>query len=44
MIDLLKKQLYTVHQKGKEQVSEACKFIGPGIIVTVMNIYLLSVG
>lgn len=44
MIDFLKKQLFTVHQNGKHQVSEAFKFIGPGIIVTVMNIYLLYVG
>ena len=35
MIDFLKKQLFTVHQNGKQQVSEAFKFIGPGIIVTV---------
>ena len=35
MIDFLKKQLFTVHQNGKHQVSEAFKFIGPGIIVTV---------
>ena len=44
MIDFLKKQLFTVHQNGKQQVSEDFKFIGPGIIVTVMNIYLLIVG
>ena len=44
MIDFLKKQLFTVHQNGKQQVSEAFKFIGPGIIVMVMNIYLLIVG
>ena len=31
MIDFLKKQLFTVHQNGKQQVSEAFKFIGPGI-------------
>ena len=35
MIDFLKKQLFTVHQNGKHQVSEVFKFIGPGIIVTV---------
>ena len=35
MIDFLKKQLFTVHQNGKQQVSEVFKFIGPGIIVTV---------
>ena len=44
MIDFLKKQLFTVHQNGKQQVSEVFKLIGPGIIVTVMNIYLLIVG
>ena len=44
MIDFLKKQLFTVHQNGTQQVSEVFKFIGPGIIVTVMNIYLLIVG
>lgn len=76
MIDFLKKQLFTVHQNGKHQVSEVFKFIGPitiflqlymtssrkvmgqyanhkytnvllwgiGIVVTVMNIYLLIVG
>ena len=31
MIDFLKKQLFTVHQNGKHQVSEVFKFIGPGI-------------
>lgn len=35
MIDFLKKQLFTVHQNGKQQVSEVFKYIGPGIIVTV---------
>ena len=35
MIDFLKKQLFTVHQNGKHQVSEVFKYIGPGIIVTV---------
>ncbi|MBS7014337.1 MAG: hypothetical protein KH115_03270 [Veillonella sp.] len=44
MIDFFKKQLFTVHQNGKQQVSEVFKYIGPGIIVTVMNIYLLYVG
>ena len=28
MIDFLKKQLFTVHQNGKQQVSEVFKFIG----------------
>lgn len=31
MIDFLKKQLFTVHQNGKQQVSEVFKYIGPGI-------------
>ncbi|MDU7823986.1 MAG: Nramp family divalent metal transporter [Veillonella sp.] len=35
MIDFLKKQLFTVHQNGKQQVSDVFKYIGPGIIVTV---------
>lgn len=35
MIDFFKKQLFTVHQNGKQQVSEVFKYIGPGIIVTV---------
>ena len=35
MIDFLKKQLFTVHQNGKHQVSEVFKYIGLGIIVTV---------
>lgn len=30
MIDFLKKQLFTVHQNGKQQVSEVFKYIGPG--------------
>lgn len=75
MIDFLKKQLFTVHQNGKHQVSEVYKLLcltiflqlymtssrkvmgqyanhtytnvllwGIGIVVTVMNIYLLIVG
>ncbi len=35
MVDFIKKQLLTVHQNGKQHVSEVFKFIGPGIIVTV---------
>lgn len=35
MIDFFKKQLFTAHQNGKQQVSEVFKYIGPGIIVTV---------
>ena len=35
MVDYIKKQLLTVHQNGKQHVSEVFKFIGPGIIVTV---------
>lgn len=35
MVDFFKKQLFTVHQNGKQQVSEVFKYIGPGIIVTV---------
>ena len=35
MIDLLNTQRFTVHQNGKQQVSEVFKYIGPGIIVTV---------
>ena len=35
MVDFIKKQLLTVHQTGKQHVSEVFKFIGPGIIVTV---------
>lgn len=35
MVDIIKKQLLTVHQNGKQHVSEVFKFIGPGIIVTV---------
>lgn len=35
MVDFIKKQLLTIHQNGKQHVSEVFKFIGPGIIVTV---------
>lgn len=35
MVDFIKKQLLTVHQNGKQHVSEVFRFIGPGIIVTV---------
>ena len=35
MIDFFKRQLFTVHQNGKQHVSEVFKYIGPGIIVTV---------
>lgn len=35
MINFLKNKLFTVHQNGKQQVSEVFKYIGPGIIVTV---------
>jgi manganese transport protein len=35
VVDFIKKQLLTVHQNGKQHVSEVFKFIGPGIIVTV---------
>ena len=35
MVDFIKKQLLTVHQNGKQHVSDVFKFIGPGIIVTV---------
>ena len=35
MINFFKNKLFTVHQNGKQQVSEVFKYIGPGIIVTV---------
>lgn len=35
MINFLKNKLFTVHQNGKQHVSEVFKYIGPGIIVTV---------
>lgn len=35
MFNTIKNKLFTVHQNGKEQVSEVFKYIGPGIIVTV---------
>lgn len=35
MFNIIKNKLFTVHQNGKEQVSEVFKYIGPGIIVTV---------
>ena len=35
MINFLRNKLFTVHQNGKQHVSEVFKYIGPGIIVTV---------
>lgn len=35
MINFFKNKLFTVHQNGKQHVSEVFKYIGPGIIVTV---------
>lgn len=35
MFNIINNKLFTVHQNGKEQVSEVFKYIGPGIIVTV---------
>ena len=35
MINFFRNKLFTVHQNGKQHVSEVFKYIGPGIIVTV---------
>lgn len=35
MINFFRNKLFTVHQNGKQYVSEVFKYIGPGIIVTV---------
>lgn len=35
MIDFIKNKLFTVHQNGKNHVSEVFKYMGPGILVTV---------
>ena len=44
MIDFLKKQLFTVHQNGKQQVSDVFKYIGPGIIRNRLDLSIQATG